>query len=182
MAFPEVIETERLHLRSYETRDLAAHVEILDNWAVTKWLSTNIPFPYNRAEGETFIAEAKAQFVEGSSLRYAITDKETGRHVGGIRVFSNTPETEVGYWLHPDFWGRGFGGELLKAVISVGFSAGIITCFIAQTASKNTASRRLLEKVGFKHAGTPPPEHARCGHEEGCSEFYRLEINDWKDV
>ncbi|PCI33086.1 MAG: hypothetical protein COB54_04910 [Alphaproteobacteria bacterium] len=179
MSFPDLIETERLILRPYGWQDLDGHVEILSNWDVTQWLSTNVPFPFTRADGEKTIAEAIRQFADGSSIRYALTDKESGRHVGGIRVFSETPETEVGYWLHPDFWGRGLGTEILKSVIGAGFDGGIITRFVAQTATKNAGSRRILEKVGFKHAGTPPPAYARCGHNEGCSEYYRLPIADW---
>lgn len=182
MSFPDRIETERLVFRPYKIEDLDSVVEIMGNWEVTKWLSTNVPFPYSREDGEDFIAEAIAQFNDGSSIRYAVADKATGRHVGGIRIFSVTAETEVGYSMHPDFWGKGLGTELLKAAIGAGFDTGIITCFIAQTAEKNIGSRRILEKVGFKHAGTPPPEHARCGHSEGCSEYYRLTLKDWKDV
>ena len=179
MAFPDVIETERLTLRPFGMQDLDGHVEILSNWEVTKWLSTNVPFPFTRADGEKAIAEAIRDFEEGRTIRYALTDKETGRHVGGILVFSETPETEIGYWLHPDFWGKGLGTEILKAVISAGFDGGIITCFVAQTAAQNVGSRRILEKVGFKHAGITPPAYSRCGHTEGCSEYYRLSLDDW---
>lgn len=182
MAFPETIETDRLILRPYAPGDLVEHVGILSNWEVTKWLSTNIPFPYSEVDGEAYIAEAIVDFAAGRLLRYAMTDKETGRHVGGIRVFAETAETEIGYYLHPDFWGKGLGTELLKAVIGAGFNAGVITCFIAQTAEKNAGSRRILEKVGFTYKGAVPEEHSRGGHCEGCSEYYRLEIKDWKDA
>lgn len=182
MPFPNLIETDRLILRPYRQEDLDAVVDIMSNWEVTRWLSLNVPFPYSRQDGETFIAEAISQFEDGSSARYAIDDKETGRHVGGIRVFSETPETEIGYSIHPDFWGRGMGTEILKATVGAGFYGGIITCFVAQTATENIGSRRILEKVGFKNAGTPPPEYSRCGHEQGCSEYYRLNIKDWKLV
>lgn len=182
MSFPETIETDRLTLRPYHGQDLKDHVEILGNWDVTQWLSTNIPFPYTQSDGEKFITEAITQFADETSIRYAITDKETGRHVGGIRVFSMTVETEVGYWMHPDFWGRGLGTELLVAVTGAGFGTGVITRFIAQTAAKNASSRRILEKVGFKHHGTVPEKYTRDGHCEGCSEYYILEIKDWKDA
>jgi len=180
MSFPVEIETERLILRPYAAKDLAAHVEILADWQVTRWLSNNVPFPYRRSDGEAFIAEAAQQFEDGSSIRYAMTDKASGRHIGGIRVFAVAPESEIGYWMAPDFWGRGLGTEVLRAVIRAGFDSGIITCFVAQTAAQNRGSRRILEKTGFRHAGTPPPEYARCGHGDGCSEYYRLPLARWR--
>ncbi|MCF8473510.1 MAG: GNAT family N-acetyltransferase [Emcibacter sp.] len=180
MALPLAIETKKLILKPYEAEMLDFHVEILANWAVTQWLSTNVAFPYKREDGIKFIEDAIREFNEGISFRYAITDKATGRHVGGIRVFSETMETEVGYWLHPDFWGKGLGTEIVEAVVNGGFKGGIIKCFVAQTAAKNKGSRRILEKVGFKQKGSPPPEYSRCGHAQGCSEFYRFDIKDWK--
>lgn len=180
MAFPKKIETERLILRPYNRQDLDAHVEILGNWDVTQWLSNNVPFPFQRSDGEKSIAEAMQQFEEGSSIRYVMEDKASGRHVGGIRVFTVTPETEVGYWMHPDFWGKGLGTEVLNAVIKAGFETGVIKKFIAQTAAKNKGSRRILEKVGFIHGGDVPAEYQRCGHSSGCSEFFQLTIENFE--
>jgi len=175
---PETIITHRMLLRPFGPQDMTAHVEILSRWQVTRWLSTNIPFPYTRTDGKKFIEQAMSQFADGSSVRYALTDRESGQHMGGIRIFSLTRETEVGYWLHPDFWGRGFGTELLTAVVSAGFNTGVIRCFVAQTAADNMASRRILEKIGFNHEGAVPESYARDGHCDGCSEFYRLKVKD----
>ncbi len=181
MSFPEQIETERMFLRPFAPRDLDSLVENLGNWEVTKWLSTNVPFPYGPADGEEFIATAITDFKAGSSIRYAIEDKATGCHIGGIRIFSVTPETEIGYWMRPDFWGRGLGTELLNGVLGTGFDGGIIKSYVAQTADNNHASRRILEKVGFIHQDAVPEAYNRDGHCDGCSEFYRLAIDDWRN-
>ncbi|VAW03440.1 hypothetical protein MNBD_ALPHA01-1768 [hydrothermal vent metagenome] len=181
MAFPEEIETERLRLRPFAPGDRDSLVESLNNWEVTRWLSTNVPFPYRPADGEKYIAIAIADFKAGRSICYAVTDRDTGRHIGGIQVFSVTEEAEIGYWMSPDSWGRGYGSELLKAVMDAGFQTGIISRFVAQTAADNKGSRRILEKAGFIHQGTPPPDYTRCGHQEGCSEFYSLAIDDWRN-
>ncbi len=181
MSFPQRIETDRMILRCYETWDLESHVEILGNWDVTQWLSTNVPFPYTLYDGKKFIKEAIKDFMGGKSFRYAMINKKTGQHMGGIRVFSLMAETEIGYWMAPDHWGKGFGTELLKAVIDAGFKTKIITCFVAQTKSNNRGSRRILEKVGFGHEGDVPEDYDREGHCEGCSEFYRLKIGNWKN-
>ena len=180
MNFPDQIETDRLVLGPYKPSDLTGHVDVLANWAVTQWLSHNIPFPYRKEDGKKFITEAMALTAARKSMFYAITDKDTGRHVGGIRIFTLTPETEVGYWMHQDFWGKGLGTELLRAVMRVGFDSGIITCFVAQTAENNVGSRRILERIGFSHSGIVPPEYTRCGHTEGCTEFYHLPIDVWR--
>ena len=180
--FPVRIVTERLVLRPFAPHDRDSLVENLGNWDVTKWLSTNVPFPYTAKDGEDFISEAIIDFKEGRSIRYAIEDRKTGRHLGGIRVFSVTEETEIGYWTSPAFWGRGLGTELLHAVVKVGFDTKVIRRFIAQTAADNAPSRRILEKVGFKHQGAVPAQYNRDGHCDGCSEFYSLTLEEWKNL
>ena len=40
----EKIDTDRMILRPYEDKDLEPNIEILNDWQVTQWLSTNIPF------------------------------------------------------------------------------------------------------------------------------------------
>ena len=39
----------------------------------------------------------------------------------------------------------------------------------------------ILEKLGFIHEGDVPEKYDREGHCEGCSEFYRLKIGNWKN-
>lgn len=176
------IETDRLILRSFTEMDLNQHVAILSNWEVTKWLSSNIPFPYSLEEGKKFIAEAKANYNESDNISLSVIHKETSNHIGGVRVFSYLKEEcEVGYWIDPEHWGKGYATEFLKAVCEWIFSVGVTKKIIAQTAKDNIGSRRILEKQGFLHKGSPPSQYARCGHGSGCSEFYTLEKKEPKE-
>ena len=171
------IESNRLIIRSYQDDDLNGHVAILENWDVTKWLSTNIPFPYSRNEGVKFIENAKKSFTNEQEVYFSIIEKTSGLHMGGIKLFSlDKPECEIGYWLGPEFWNKGYASELLGVLIDWLKSKTSVTTLIAQTAESNHGSRKLLEKFGFIHKGTPPKEYSRCGHGSACSEFYRLDF------
>lgn len=170
------LETDRMILRSFLDNDLDQHVSILSNWEVTKWLSNNIPFPYSHEEGKKFIELAKANYFQSDNISFSIIHKDTDTHIGGIRVFSYLKqECEVGYWLDPDHWGKGYATEFLKTVCEWIFSVGLTNAIVAQTAKDNISSRKILEKQGFVHRGSPPAQYARCGHGSGCSEFYILE-------
>lgn len=172
------IETERMLIRSYHHADLDEHVAILSNWEVTRWLSDNIPFPYSREEGEKFIENAKDNFEGAGTIYFSINEKNTMRHMGGIKLFApKSVDCEVGYWLGPDFWGAGYGTELLLAIVLWVQNNTSVKNLIAQIAEENFGSRKLLEKTGFSHRGKPPPEFARCGHGAGCSEYYVLSVN-----
>lgn len=172
------IETERLLLRCYEKQDLDDHVAILSNWDVTRWLSNNIPYPYSQADGKSFIENATKGFLNGGEMYFSINEKRSNKHLGGIKLFNvNGPICEIGYWLGPDYWHKGYASEILTALVNWIKTLNNVKLLVAQTAEKNEGSRKLLEKVGFVHKGTPPKEYARCGHGAGCSEFYILKLN-----
>lgn len=171
------IETGRTRLRPYRSADLDEHVAILSDWEVTRWLSTNIPFPYSREDGEDFIKKEKANFSEGDILYFSVVEKETQRHMGAIKLFSSfSDDCEIGYWIGQDFWGKGYASEICRALIDWAKKHRTIKRLVAQTAQENVGSRKLLEKLGFEHAGSPPANFARCGNGAGCSEFYVLKL------
>lgn len=171
------IETERTRLRPYRSDDLDEHVAILSDWEVTRWLSTNIPFPYSRKDGEDFIEKEKANFIEGDILYFSVVEKKTRRHMGAIKLFSSfSDDCEVGYWLGQDFWGKGYESEICSALIEWTKKHRTIKRLVAQTAHDNVGSRKVLEKLAFEHAGSPPANFARSGNSAGCSEFYVLKL------
>lgn len=56
---------------------------------------------------------------------------------------------EIGYILHPDYWGRGFATEALTAVIAHIFAHHAVEALKADIDPRNEASIRLLERLGF---------------------------------
>ena len=58
---------------------------------------------------------------------------------------------EIGYTLHPDYWGQGYVPEAVRALIDLAFKElGLhkieLTCF-----GDNVQSQRVAEKLGFTH-------------------------------
>jgi ribosomal-protein-alanine N-acetyltransferase len=56
---------------------------------------------------------------------------------------------EVGYELRPEHWGKGLMPEALTAMIRFGFERMELHRVEANITPANTASRRVLEKLGF---------------------------------
>ena len=57
---------------------------------------------------------------------------------------------EIGYWLGREYWGRGIGTKALALFLDREKARPLY----ADPAVGNTGSVRLLEKSGFRHAGT----------------------------
>ena len=58
----------------------------------------------------------------------------------------------IGISIHPDYWNRGYGTELLKAGLEYAKKEGFLR-LEADTLAKNKAMIRIAEKAGFKLEG-----------------------------
>jgi RimJ/RimL family protein N-acetyltransferase len=71
-----------------------------------------------------------------------------GEVAGNIVCFEQLGEREVGYWLGREYWGKGIASQALTQFL------GLIKTrpLYAHVAKHNQASKRVLEKCGFKVA------------------------------
>ena len=66
---------------------------------------------------------------------------------------------EVGYWIAPDSWGRGYATEALGGLLSLARLAGHRR-IVGRHAVDNPASGRVLRKAGFRPTGRARPIHS----------------------
>jgi RimJ/RimL family protein N-acetyltransferase len=68
------------------------------------------------------------------------------RHI----TIGDVDEVEIGYTFHRAFWGQGLATEVSRAVIDIGFRALALPDLIAFASVEHKASRRVMEKLGFR--------------------------------
>ena len=119
---------------------------------VAKNLSPHFPHPYTMADAEAWVA---LQTGVDPPKRFAICDPQgpigsiglTIRHRGQ----TNPGQTaEIGYWLGKPFWGRGIMTAALQVMTTYAFETLALTRIEAQVRTHNSASIRVLEKLGYK--------------------------------
>lgn len=156
--FPQ-LTTGRLLLRQFDLSDASALFDILRRPEVNQWLETE-PLQ-SLEEVQTRLGARMGLFRDGMGFRWAITLRQQPETViGSCGFFSlrrGTQTVECGYELHPDHWGKGIMTEALQAMTA--FSFGMqnplpVHRIEALVAPGNTASIRLLEKLGFLCEGT----------------------------
>jgi [ribosomal protein S5]-alanine N-acetyltransferase len=89
-------------------------------------------------------------------FQLAVTLKAGGRLIGncGIRqTAAGAHEADIGYELAPDHWGRGYATEAAHAIVQFGFAELKVHRIWAWCIADNTASARLLERLGLKPEG-----------------------------
>jgi ribosomal-protein-alanine N-acetyltransferase len=98
-----------------------------------------------------------AMLNEGTGVPWKIVGKENGEKIGVISVYFYKPEhnkAELGFWLLPPFWNKGFAFEALNAVVAFWKTEKKLHRLEAFVEEGNTASSGLLEKAGFRYEGT----------------------------
>ncbi|UJD01556.1 GNAT family N-acetyltransferase [Streptococcus oralis] len=148
---PERLETERLVLR---VRTVADAVDIFD-YASRPEVSYPAGFPpVKTLEDEIYYLEhilPERNQKENLPVGYGIVVKGTDKVIGSVD-FNHRHEDDVlelGYTLHPDYWGLGYVPEAACALIDLGFiNLGLhkieLSCF-----GYNVQSQRVAEKLGF---------------------------------
>lgn len=133
-------------LRSFAPADVPELVKLLNDEAVTRFLSTKIPQPYTPDDATWWVEE-------GSLLAMNRAIEVNGKLAGGIGVnrgeFEYARGGELGYWLGTDFWQQGIVSAAARQIITQVFEDTDIERLFATVFSGNQASMALLRKVGF---------------------------------
>jgi RimJ/RimL family protein N-acetyltransferase len=86
----------------------------------------------------------------GDWLILAIVFRETGQVIGEVLLKnSGVDEAELGYAIHRSFWGKGLAREATSAMLELGIREFGLRRVTATLDARNTASVRLLERLGF---------------------------------
>ncbi len=153
---PELeLETDRLRLRPWRPCEAATQREL--------WTERDPRVPAHRridADGRPTVAEfedaIRAAGRPSSIGLLAMERKADGDVVGYCGLIEGGPETEgepeLAFELLRLFWGRGYATEASLAVLDWARSSGHERLW-ATAWDWNTASRRVLAKVGFTETG-----------------------------
>lgn len=88
---------------------------------------------------------------ESCLVRTVTVDSRPAGHVVSWWEEEEGERRFLGYWLGREYWGRGVGGAALTLFLQY---EEPVRPLYADPFIGNTASVRLLEKLGFRHTGT----------------------------
>ena len=79
----------------------------------------------------------------------------SGERVGDLCFKGLSPDgcVEIGYGLLPEYWGKGYATEAVKAMTEWASKQPGVKRIEAETDPENTASQRVLEKTGYVPTG-----------------------------
>ena len=104
------------------------------------------------------------QWQQSDTYHFAIELLESLAFVGDITVRSETRKSaDIGYWLGFPYWGKGYMTEAIKLIAYFAFTCLAADEVQAGVFGGNLASRRVLEKNGFRFEGVLEQQHLKLG-------------------
>mgnify|MGYP003574923809 CR=1 FL=1 len=149
--FPE-IKTKRLLLRQVLATDAESVMKIRGNEEAMRY----IPRPRAKTIGDALnVIEMLTNGIdEGKSINWAISSIKSPSEIFGIMGYVNFyPEqskAEIGYMLHPDYWGKGYIPEAIVEVEKFGFEQINLRSIEAKIDPRNDNSRKILLRNNYQ--------------------------------
>lgn len=145
-------ETDRLLLRRFTIADLDELSVIFSDPKVVRYLGSGKPA--KRKETEHALHTIIKHWERHGFGRWAVVSKQTRELIGygGLRSFHDTPE--LVYLLARRYWGIGLATEIARASLRYGFREQGFERIVAMARLANTASHRVMEKVGMSFEKT----------------------------
>ena len=146
------LETERLLLRKLKMSDASTIYRYFSNREMTKYYGME-PF-ITIIEAEKFIKDFLDDYT--MLLRWGIVEKSTNKLIGtcGYHAISEKHKrAEIGYEIDLDSWGKGYATEAVTQLVEYGLTELKLHRIGANVFPENKSSRKVLEKIGFKHEG-----------------------------
>jgi RimJ/RimL family protein N-acetyltransferase len=147
------ISTRRLLLREPEFGDVSRIARHLAEPSVASMLAS-IPSPFTEAHASVLVGDLLTSNERGDALALAIARRRDPGTLMGLISFSKSGSAaEIGWWLGPRYWGRGFASEAAVAMIEVAFRDESLDRLSAGAFADNPASLRMQTRLGFRSSG-----------------------------
>ncbi|WP_416862835.1 glutamine-hydrolyzing GMP synthase [Helicobacter ganmani] len=178
-----VCESERVFLRPYTQADFAAlHKIVSDKETMYAWGQG-----FSKKQSQEWLDKQLAHYQQYGFGIWAIIEKQSGAIIGNaglnhteISLKGKTQKiVEIGYLLHRDFWGKGYGSEVARMCVKYGFETlGLeeVYCLVKED---NTASIKVAKRLGMQKVGEYPKPYKG----KKISHFvFRLEKKVWQEL
>lgn len=156
-------------LRPYEADDAEKFQKVLAAtlpdlykfmlWPVQEW---------NYADCLQWAIKTHAEYFMGTIFEWGCFDVKTGDLLGSVGIMPanafNPDNWEVGYWVATPHKNKGLGTLITQIASAASFLCLKVTRLQVGSMKENPASRKVIDKCGFKYEGTfrrffaPPPK------------------------
>ena len=178
------LQTARLLVRPWSDDDKPAYAALNADPEVM----AHFPSTLTAEQSDEMVDRLVHLWTEHGFGGWAVERLDTGECIGMVMLTSPswdawfTPCVEVGWRFAKDQWGHGFAPEAAHAVVDWAFATQELPDdqLVSFTTVQNTASRRVMEKLGFTHDPDDDFDHPLLeGWVEARHVLYRMPRDRW---
>ena len=170
-----LLETARLVIRPWQPADWEGFRALAQNPLVMQYINKGVPFTEEQAQAA--FARHVGNYEKLGFCMGALAEKDTARLVGvaGVQPLGTTGDLEIGWWLDPAAWGRGYASEAGAALVKYIFEVLGRDHLFAIIDPPNEPSKRVAQRLGMRCEGRVTG--AQLGHRlpEIVVDLYRLD-------
>ena len=176
------LETDRLNLRRLQMEDIYEYYErLFGDGDVVRFLPID---PHQDISESLAELERQIDRYEEGDYCWAVAEKDDDSLIGLVKL--NRFDERNGScsflcMLGCDFWNRGYGTEVLKAVMDFAFRELDADRIVADHMEKNLAAGAVMRKAGMTHIATEEGKYTRLGMVQN-GEVYEIRNPDRKSM
>lgn len=147
-----LIDTPRLQMREFTLDDVDDVYAFANNPQVSKYTG-DAGMVKTKDDAALIIKDVwMADYERYGYGRYALIYKAEQKIIGfcGVKFEKRLNATDIGYRLLPEYWGKGLATEAVKAAMNYANDTLGIKRILADAVDENTASNKILRKLGFE--------------------------------
>jgi RimJ/RimL family protein N-acetyltransferase len=174
-----VLATPRLVLRPLRHDDAPVIQRRFPRWEIVRYLAARVPWPYPSDGAASHVSECLEEMARRQKCYWAICLKQDpAKLIGRIDLWPDDGKSrdQRGFWLDPEFQGRGLMTEAAERVTEFAFIELGWPHLWLSNAEANKASGRIKEKQGAQLMDRMP-SHFVSG--EGTRMVWLLRREDW---
>ncbi len=171
-----VLNTERLMLRAVDFCD----IDLVWQASRTEGFNDGMTWdpPGSRDELAHITQRNRDDWRDGKCYIFTICTLQPCIAVGRVGLHKEAePNTwNIGFWVHPDHWGKGYAPEAARVVLEFGFERLGAARIATAHATWNTRSQGVIRRLGFQFVRENPAGFYKNG--TAVAEFeYALDAN-----
>ncbi len=152
--FYPILKSKRLILRKLEISDIENVYRGLSHPDVIKYYGISFDSLEATKEQMTWFSDLKKN---ETGIWWAVCSKDDGQFLGagGLNDLSKeNKKAEIGFWLLPEYWGKGIMTETIPLILNYAFNNIMLHRIEGFVEPENSNCKKALEKLNFKLEGT----------------------------
>lgn len=144
-----ILETDRLVLDTWQSADWTAFRPIATDPEVMRYITGGVP--WSDEQIRAFADRQVKLYADRGFCRWKLLEKPALEMIGfcGVGIWRDGLEPEIGWWLARRCWGRGLATEAARIALRDAFERVRLDRIVSIARPANTASIRIMEKLGL---------------------------------